>query len=68
VLERPVAPAAIVVGETGIRGAEIGGCYGDGSTRQAPLTTLAHDLEASSTRQSLVEERRAQCRRLGPIS
>jgi hypothetical protein len=55
-LERPVAPPAIVVGETGIGGTEICCCHRYRSARQAPLAPLTYNLEASSTGQALVEE------------
>ncbi|BAT11022.1 Os10g0439166, partial [Oryza sativa Japonica Group] len=60
-----VAPAAVVVGEGPVGGAEVGGGDGDGGAGLAPLGGLggvAHDEVALPARRAAVEQRRAQRR------
>lgn len=67
VLERQVAPPAIVVWETRIGGTEIGCCHRYGLARQAPFTTRTRYLVAGAARQPLIEEGQAQGHRVGPV-
>lgn len=59
-LEGRVAPAAIVVGESKVRGAEVGGGDHDG-TREAPSrVVVAAHLVAGAAAEPVVEEGGAQ--------
>ena len=66
---RGVAPAAVVAGLGEVGRAEVGGRHEDGgAARVAPLgVVVALDLEARSAAQPLVEQRRAQRRRVHPV-
>ncbi|KAB8084081.1 hypothetical protein EE612_006543, partial [Oryza sativa] len=62
---RRVAPAAVVVGERVVRRAQVGGGDGD-AARQAPLPiVVAPQLVARPARRAVVEQHRAQRRRVG---
>lgn len=64
-----VAPAAIVVGEGVVGGAKVGGRDQDGRTSGvAPAWVIsALDLETSAAAQPIVEQRRAQRRRVHAV-
>jgi hypothetical protein len=66
-----VAPSAIVRGERVVGRAEVGGGDYDGAghagVRSAAGRVAAH-LEAGSAAEAVVEERRAQCRRVGAVT
>jgi hypothetical protein len=63
---RRVAPAASVVGERVVGWAEVGGRHHCGAPPAAPAAG-APDLEARATPQPVVEQRRAQRRRVFPV-
>lgn len=65
-----VAPAAVVVGESVVGGAEVGrGDEDGGVTRVAPLRRVsAFDLKTRPTAVSLVEKGRAQCCRVDAVT
>lgn len=66
-LEGRVAPAAVVVGEGEVGGAEVGGRDGDGSG-QAPFGVVgAGHFVASAAAEAVVEQRRAQRHRVRPV-
>ena len=67
VLEGRVAPAAIVIGQSEVWRAEVGGGDGDGA-REAPSgVVVAPHFETSSAAQPIVEQRRAQRRRVRSV-
>jgi hypothetical protein len=67
---RRVAPAAVVGGERVVGRAEVGGRHHDGARQArvapAPRRVAAH-LEAGAAAEPVVEERRAQRRRVGAV-
>jgi len=64
---RRVAPAAVVAGEAVVGRAEVGGRHGDGA-RQARLpVVVAAQLVAGPARRAVVEQRRAQRRRVRAV-
>jgi hypothetical protein len=63
---RRVAPAAVVVGERVVGWAEVGGRHHGGAPPAAPAAR-ALDLEARTTAPPVVEQRRAQRRRVFPV-
>ncbi|CAA7395034.1 unnamed protein product [Spirodela intermedia] len=64
---RGVAPAAGVVGEGGVGGTEVGGGDDNGARKAPPPVVDAADLIAGTAAQPVVEQRRAQRRRLRPV-
>lgn len=70
VLERRVAPSAIVVRQSEVGWAEIGRRHRHRRPFHAPpwiRLVIAHDLEALPARCAVVEQRRAQRRRPRPV-
>lgn len=61
VLERGIAPAAIVVRELVVRWAEVGGSDGDGAHKTPFGVINAPQLVAGTTVGALVEQSSAQC-------
>ncbi|EPS68263.1 hypothetical protein M569_06510, partial [Genlisea aurea] len=68
VLPRRVAPPAVVVGQVGIRRAEIGGGDGDRSRHAPPGIPGARQLVARPAGEPVVEQRRAQGGGIGPVT
>lgn len=62
-----VAPPAVVVGECVVGRAEVGGRH-DGGARQAAPAAGAPDLKARAAALPVVEQRRAQGRRVRPVA
>jgi hypothetical protein len=64
---RRVAPAAVVAGEAVVGRAEVGGRHGDGARQARPPGVVAAQLVAGAARRAVVEQRRAQRRRVRAI-
>jgi hypothetical protein len=70
VLPRRVAPAAVVVGQRVVGRAEVGGGDGDGLAAEAEARVrrvVAGDPVALPAGGAVVEQRRAQCRRVRAV-
>ncbi|KAG6497462.1 hypothetical protein ZIOFF_045362 [Zingiber officinale] len=63
-----VAPAAVVAGESGVRRAEVGGRDDDGARKAPPRVVVAPKLVASAATEPIVEQHRAQRRRVGSVA
>ncbi|KAG6467191.1 hypothetical protein ZIOFF_074994 [Zingiber officinale] len=63
-----VAPAAVVAGESGVRRAEVGGRDDDGARKTPPRVVVAPKLVASAATEPIVEQHRAQRRRVGSVA
>ena len=62
-----VAPAAVVAGEAVVGRAEVGGRHGDGARQARTPGVVAPQLVARPARRAVVEQRRAQRRRVRAI-
>lgn len=66
-LERRIAPTAVVVGQGQVRGAEVSGSDSDG-TGQAPFgVVVASHLVTRPAAQAIVEQSSAECCSVSPI-
>lgn len=63
-----VAPAAVVAGESVVRRAEIGGRDDDGARKAPPRVVVAPKLVAGAATEPIVEQLRAQRRRVGSVA
>lgn len=66
-LERRVAPPAIVVGQSEVGGAKVGCSDGDRAREAPPGVVVASHFETSSAAQPIVEQRGAQRRCVGSV-
>lgn len=68
VLQRGIAPPTIVVGECVIGRTEVSSSDGDGAAQAPPWVVIAPHLVARAAAQPIVEQRRAQRRRVCAIA
>jgi hypothetical protein len=64
---RRVAPSAVVAGKAVVWRAEVGGRDGDGARQARPPGVVAAQLVAGPARRAVVEQRRAQRRRVRAV-